>query len=60
MVPVPGEVFVLRKLLPASSGYDFNIHVSRSTVAVCSGCRRNTVVVCIGCRRSTVRGLQMC
>ena len=27
MLPVPGEVFALRKLLPATADYDFNIHI---------------------------------
>ena len=27
VLPVPGEVFLLRKLLPATPDYDFNIHV---------------------------------
>lgn len=27
VLPVPGEVFALRKLLPAGAPYDFNIHV---------------------------------
>lgn len=27
VLPVPGEVFALRKLLPATSEYDFNIHI---------------------------------
>ncbi|KAK9790343.1 hypothetical protein WJX73_006610 [Symbiochloris irregularis] len=27
VLPVPGEVFALRKLLPSSNDYDFNIHV---------------------------------
>ena len=27
VLPVPGEVFVLRKLVPQTSDYDFNIHV---------------------------------
>lgn len=27
MLPVEGEVFRLRKLLPASGDYDFNVHV---------------------------------
>lgn len=27
VLPVPGEIFVLRKLLPQTSEYDFNIHV---------------------------------
>ena len=27
VLPVPGEVFVLRKLLPQTAAYDFNIHV---------------------------------
>jgi hypothetical protein len=28
VLDVPGEVFVLRKLIPMSMQYDFNIHVS--------------------------------
>ena len=27
MLPVPGEVFALRKLMPQQPQYDFNIHV---------------------------------
>lgn len=27
VLPVPGEVFVLRKLLPQTADYDFNVHV---------------------------------
>jgi glyoxylate utilization-related uncharacterized protein len=27
VLPVPGEVFVLRKLLPQTDDYDFNVHV---------------------------------
>lgn len=27
VLPVPGEVFALRKLLPQTADYDFNIHV---------------------------------
>ncbi len=27
MLPVPGEVFALRKLLPQNATYDFNVHV---------------------------------
>lgn len=27
VLPVPGEVFALRKLLPQTSAYDFNIHI---------------------------------
>lgn len=27
VLPVPGEVFALRKLLPSSDAYDFNVHV---------------------------------
>ena len=27
VLPVPGEVFALRKLLPQSTGYDFNVHI---------------------------------
>ena len=27
ILPVPGEIFALRKLLPATSDYDFNIHI---------------------------------
>ena len=48
MLPVPGEVFALRKLLPQTSAYDFNIHimdfqpgeslyVKVSAVSYCSG-----------------------
>ena len=27
LLPVPGEVFALRKLLPQTADYDFNVHV---------------------------------
>lgn len=27
LLPVPGEVFALRKLLPQTPDYDFNVHV---------------------------------
>lgn len=27
VLPVPGEVFALRKLLPQTANYDFNVHV---------------------------------
>lgn len=27
LLPVPGEVFALRKLLPQTPDYDFNIHI---------------------------------
>jgi hypothetical protein len=27
ILPVPGEVFALRKLLPTTSDYDFNVHI---------------------------------
>lgn len=27
VLPVPGEVFALRKLLPQTPDYDFNVHV---------------------------------
>lgn len=27
LLPVPGEVFALRKLLPQTRDYDFNVHV---------------------------------
>lgn len=27
VLPVPGEVFALRKLLPSTAAYDFNIHI---------------------------------
>jgi hypothetical protein len=27
VLPVPGEVFALRKLLPTTADYDFNVHI---------------------------------
>ena len=37
LLPTEGEVFALRKLLPQSSEYDFNVHVRGQRAAVKGG-----------------------